>query len=158
MSARAALAFRLPRLTTMGSHVARGPLAVYEAAHLRRRWLALASRLLAHAYVIGLREALPTFDAYCNFMRPLEQPGAQHVCSVILGHTGSLRLPSPIAPVSLSIEYRGRALGVVPAMSPGGHWQWQQLEERVLTGLADAAPLDSDEVLALAASLSDEHE
>jgi hypothetical protein len=108
--------------------------------------------------VIGLREALPTFDAYCNFMRPLEQPGAQHVCSVILGHTGSLRLPSPIAPVSLSIEYRGRALGVVPAMSPGGHWQWQQLEERVLTGLADAAPLDSDEVLALAASLSDEHE
>jgi len=133
MSPRRALTYRHPRASERLAQVAIPALRSLEALNLRRAWWRLSTMVLAHAYLLGMTEAMPSLDDFRTFMAPvLEGAGAQTV-DIELDSAGSLDLP-PGEPgwLTLSLSVAGTQVASVVAPEPGAQWDWPALTARVV--------------------------
>lgn len=156
MSARAFLAYRYPEESERVARAALSLLDALEAARLRKPWLALTAKLLGHAYLLGLRDALPEHEQFLEFVGPVSGALGEELIAVDLAQRGLLRIPIDAGPIRLDLRYRGAPVKDVLAKDPGGPWKWDDAAARVQSALSRtfAERVGSDELLHLARSLS----
>jgi glycosyltransferase involved in cell wall biosynthesis len=107
-----------------------GPL---EARDSRSKWWSLLGQLLSLAYMAGVREALPSLDAFREFVEPVLSRQHAARLNVALDERGVLELPPVVTPVTLSLQCGPTAIGEVEALEPETQWDWDRLSERVAT-------------------------
>jgi hypothetical protein len=106
-------------------------LYVLERLRLRREWHALTSALLAHSYVLGLADALPTHEQLLDFVASIRTNENGDVIPVYLDEPTPLRLPPTSPSAVLELDYAGLPLVRVAAVEAGGVWDWETLTRRV---------------------------
>lgn len=103
----------------------------------RAAWRRTTSRVLENAYVAGLRDELPSEEA---FQALLAQVYTQRPATVELrldgGHT---RTVSAAGPVELALRVGDRVVARVAAARPGAAWDWTSAIERVQHDASRAA-------------------
>lgn len=116
--------------------------AVASAERLERRgrrgaWRRLTARLLRDAYVAGLRDELPSEEAFQALLTELfAQPPAQ--VEVALDGQASPPVPA-FGPVELVLQVGEQVAARVQASEPGTPWDWAAVIDRVQLGASDAA-------------------
>jgi glycosyltransferase involved in cell wall biosynthesis len=133
LSRRALFAYLYPKASERLADVALPLLDVLEGLRLRRQWHALMSTLLAHAYVLGLRDALPRRDDLREFLVSIGSIGHDEVVPVYLDEAEPLRIaPGSVSP-ALDLGFGGRAIARVAALAPGEVWDWEAVTDRVVS-------------------------
>ena len=89
-------------------------------------------KLLANAYLAGVRDALPTREQFRDFIAPIADGTAVERVALQLDREGSFELPTAAGAVELELRYGDRSLADVEALEPEMHWDWDALEERVV--------------------------
>ena len=112
-----------------------------EAAQLRRRWKQLAERVLLRSYVLGLLEAVPDSRALGRLVRQAAAAAEGESLALWLDRPAPVLPSSGLTPAKLLIGHAGRPLAAVPAVPPGGQWDWRALSERVVRAAAEPALL-----------------
>lgn len=133
LSRRALFAYLHPKASERLADAALPLLDVLEGLRLRRQWHALMSTLLAHSYVLGLRDALPTRDDLREFLVSIGSFEHDEVVPVYLDEAEPLRIsPGSISP-ALELGFGGRAIARVAALAPGEVWDWEVVTDRVVS-------------------------
>ena len=124
-----------------------GPLALSLGARLaaglerfdrRRSWWRLARQLMVVAYVLGVRDALPTESSLNRFLRHTGGAKAPTIIPIELGSASRVTIPEAGGEVDLEICCDGRVLAHVAAQRPGLEWNWRDLIERATAAVAGA--------------------
>jgi len=131
-SRKGSLAFRYRRVGDRTSKAAVALTDVLEALRLRRQWVELVDLLLAHAYFLGLAEALPVRDDLSQFLGPVVRGEHVQTLDVVLGEEGCLQVPGDAGAIDLLVRYPHTPPVRVRALEPEGQWDWAALEERLL--------------------------
>ena len=108
-----------------------------EAAGMRHSWQRLARRLARDAYVVGLKDAVPSAEDFFALVAPIWTQSLEKV-EWILNDPGPAAMPA-VGSIELAVEYDGTALGRVVAVDPGDHWEWISVAERVAAETTSAA-------------------
>jgi glycosyltransferase involved in cell wall biosynthesis len=116
-----------------------------ERAQLRDRWWSLVNKLLSHAYLLGVRDALPTQEAFQEFVAPIEDGRAVTRIPLALDRPDRLEIPPGAGAVALELSYRGRSLAEVQAIELEEQLDWERLTQRVV----GEVPAPFDDVLAV---------
>jgi GT2 family glycosyltransferase len=135
---RKALAWRWPTATEHLARAAVPLLGVLEAAGMRRQWMRLAVLLQSHAYILGIRDMLPSVAD----LRALWEPGADDeplAVPVELGTSGSLGVSVALRSLILEVRAGGEPIASVGPIAPGEQWDWEVALTRAAS--AAAAPL-----------------
>lgn len=139
MSPRAFRAYRHPVASERFARLALPLVDVLDAWRRRRPWKRLTSILLAHAYVLGLRDALRSHDDYLQLVAPLWNASESAVTAeVSLDREGTLTLPPGTVRVALAVAWAGRPLATFDAIEPG-EWRWDAVTERAVDYLLEPA-------------------
>lgn len=109
---------------------------VLDARRLRHAWKMLTSILMAHAYVLGLRDALPSHEDYLVLVAPLWKASTLPAAPVALDREGTLAPPSGTVGMALAVSWRDRPLETFDAVEPG-EWRWDAVTERAVEQLLD---------------------
>jgi glycosyltransferase involved in cell wall biosynthesis len=146
ISSRALLAYRHPEVTDRLARSTLPLLGLYERLRLRKQWHGVISALLAHSYMLGLRDALPAYDDLLAFVAAVSRCEYDEVLPVALDEAGCFRVPPGATGPALELTYADQPLARIAAIEPGGIWDWEALTDRVvadaLTALRHAANFD----------------
>jgi glycosyltransferase involved in cell wall biosynthesis len=115
-----------------------------ETLRLRRQWLRLVELLLAHAYFLGLADAIGSRAALSEFLAPVRLEETVHTLDVLLGHDGCLELPADAGAIELRVGYPEGIPQRVRALALEGQWDWIALEERLLRQATRLVPAALD--------------
>jgi glycosyltransferase involved in cell wall biosynthesis len=135
---RKALGWRWPTATARLARATVPLLDGLEAAGMRRQWVRLAVLLQSHAYILGIRDMLPTG----RDLRALWESRADDeplAVPVELGTSGSLGVAVALRPLVLDVRAGGERIASVAPMAPGEQWDWEVALTRAAH--AAAAPL-----------------
>ena len=99
---------------------------------LRRSWKRLWGAVRAHAEIQGIRDALPSLEAYREFVGPVLSEDSTETLSVCLDEPDHLRVPQDAGAVELRVGYRGRPTARVDLLKAGDQWDWQAVTDLVV--------------------------
>lgn len=109
--------------------------AALERRRRRRQWRELTGRLLQDAYVLGLRDELPSEEAFARFVDEL-CAGAPIRAEVSLDDGGPLSEP-PQGATEVAVRVAGRTVARCVAADPGNGWDWHAIARRLQRESAD---------------------
>lgn len=112
-----------------------------ERAHARRRWRALVQRVMLRSYALGLVDAAPDVGELRQLVFAAGTPSDAESLPLWLDRPGPVVPRSGTAATELVIGHAGHPLAVVPAVQPGGQWDWRSLTERVVSAAGEPALL-----------------
>lgn len=112
-----------------------------ERAHARRRWRHLVRRILLRSYALGLVDAAPDVGELRRLVLAAGTPSDAESLPLWLDRPGPVVPKSATAATELVVGHAGRPLAVVPAVQPGGQWDWRALSERVVSAAGEPALL-----------------
>jgi glycosyltransferase involved in cell wall biosynthesis len=98
----------------------------------RRLSYRLIVKLVAHSYIIGVRDALPSREQLRDFVAPIVSREGAATLPVWLDREGSLAVPPSAGAIDLVLGYAGDRLAHVAAPEPEGQWDWEFVTERVV--------------------------
>jgi glycosyltransferase involved in cell wall biosynthesis len=151
MSSRAHFAYEHARALAALVPFALRVATACEFLRLRRCYHLLTGWLMAHAYLSGLRDAIPDQRRLLEFLRPFADEPPEAVFEVPLEDRAALDVPPQGGSLAVRVTHRGRTLAEVPAMTPGREWNWDDLTERAAEACLPEAKriLTVSELLAL---------
>ncbi len=139
MAGRRALAYRHPQTAEPFARAGVVALHLLEALRLRRAWDRLSRMLLAHAYLRGVADVLPSVDDFRAFMAPALAGEGARTLDVDLDGAVPGSLPEPgTGWLRLVLRLAGTTVGTVVTPEPGSQWDWASLTERVVDECAAA--------------------
>lgn len=109
--------------------------ARFERLGLRTRWRRQATKAMRDAYVLGIRDELPSTDSFWDLLATA--PPA-HEVDVLLDGDGRAALP-PLGQVEFVLREQGQPIARVAPVPPGRQWAWAEAIER--TASATFGPL-----------------
>jgi hypothetical protein len=140
MSARHVLAYRNPEASERLARASLPLLELLERLNLRRLWSRLSTMLLAHSYLLGLADAMPSLDELRAFIAPVSRGEGAEAVRVELDQTGEVGLPTGHAGwLTLALFWAGTPVATIPAPDPGKQWDWDLLTSRAVEECAAAA-------------------
>jgi GT2 family glycosyltransferase len=149
-SARAALfrsAYQRPRTTALSMQSVIPMLDVLERAGLRHSWKRLWGALRAHAEIQGIRDALPSLEAYREFVGRVFGEESTETLTVWFDEPDGLRVPPDAGAVELLVGYRGGPTARVDLLKAGDQWDWQAVTDLVVEQAARSLAEHGDEAL-----------
>lgn len=132
LSRRVRFAYRRPDVLERAIRAGTPLVEKLDALRARRRARALMYRLIGHSYVLGLTDGLPSQRALLDFVAPISRGDDVQTVSVALGADDGLVVPPGAGVTELILELDGEPVARVPAMRPGGQWDWREVTERVV--------------------------
>ena len=129
LSGLRAAAFRRPGAIAAAAARGLALAPALDALALRGVWTRLVGMLRTNAYLLGVRDVLPSAEEFREFM-DLGEP-AERV-PVSLEGDGDVRVPSAAGAVELSLSCGGAELARIDAIELGESWDWAVARERVL--------------------------
>jgi hypothetical protein len=127
-----AVSFRLPRLTRVWLRGSVGPTRLLERSGVGRLSWRVALKLLGYAYLLGVRDELPTVQQVREFVAPMLRRDGVETVPVALDRPGVIELQPTFGAVELVLYHAGRPLARVAATRPEAQWDWDALTERVI--------------------------
>ncbi len=116
------------RLTRPGLRLAAG----FERAGRPDLWARTLGNLLMHAYVLGVRDSVPTLAELEELLAPIRRRDGLDRVDVHLDRTGSLRVPADAGQVELVLTYAAQEIARVDAPPPRHPWDWERVTDRVV--------------------------
>jgi GT2 family glycosyltransferase len=126
------LAYRRPLITGAAARAALALPPALDGLGLRSACGRLVGMLRTHTYLLGVRELLPTPEAFREFMAPVTGGEAIDRVRVSLGGDGTVEVPPAAGAVELSLDCGGEELARVLATELGEPWDWAAIRERVV--------------------------
>ena len=107
----------------------------FERHQMRRSWLRATGRLVREAYVLGLRDAMPSNEDFLAFLAPVwrDRPA---IVPLRLGTTAPVEVP-PVGPTELAVRLRDLDVARISPIDPHSQWDWSEVTARVVTGASD---------------------
>jgi GT2 family glycosyltransferase len=113
-----------------------------ESVRLRRLHRKRVESLLARAYLLGVRDALPEPDALRELLAPIAKRSDVTTVPLWLDRDEQVVVPGAVGRVDLEVGWNGRSWGTVEALRNGGQWDWDLIIRRIVDELGEAARLD----------------
>ena len=139
LSLKGRLAFRHRHAGERAVRAALPVASAVELLRLRRTWLRVVSRLLAHAYFLGIAESLGSPERLTEFLSPVVTGELVETLDVTLGREGCLQVPPTAGALDLMVRSDDEHPVRIPALEPEGQWEWGSLEERLLQEISSDA-------------------
>jgi glycosyltransferase involved in cell wall biosynthesis len=105
------------------------------ALHLRGRWRRRANRLFRRAYLLGIADALGAPERVAAFAASMFE--SVETIRVSLDERSPFGLQSLPGAIELELVQNDSVVGRVPAIDPGGQWDWRSVADRVVASVGD---------------------
>ena len=106
--------------------------AGFERARRPDLWARTLGNLLMHAYVLGVRDAVPTLEELDELLAPIRSREGLDAIEVRLDRPGTLRVPADAGQVELVLNYASEEIARVDAPAPRQPWEWGEVSDRVV--------------------------
>lgn len=133
LSRRAWLVYRHAEVLGVFTPLVTSLVATTEHLKLRRPHYLFTGWLMAHAYLRGLRDALPTRERLIDFSRAFLPEELADSVEIELGSDRGIKHPTRSANFTVRLTRQGHLLAEAPAMEPGRDWDWEELVGRLVS-------------------------
>ncbi|HEU0025095.1 MAG TPA: glycosyltransferase family 2 protein, partial [Thermoleophilaceae bacterium] len=106
-------------------------LAVLERLRLHGAWSRVLGNLMTLHYLLGVRDALPSLDAFTEIAHAIADERPERV-TVDLDRPGPAALPDHPGPLEVCVTQGERVLACVPGTRPMQQWDWGELVDRLI--------------------------
>src|SRR5207248_10781446 len=127
------LTYRRPRAVGLLQRPGLLLAAGFERTGRPQLWARTYGNLLMHAYVMGVRDVVPTLEELDQLLDPIRRREGLEPIDVELGRPGLLSVPPAAGQVELVLGYGGEEIARVDAPAPREQWDWGHVTHRVVS-------------------------